>query len=151
MVASVGGPLAKPKDTGWYVDSGASMHMSPFRDSFMSFKETQNVPVRVGNNDVVYATSVGSILNYHTVGDQTVDVLLNDVLFVPDLSNNLFSTSSCMKHGINVIFSDDQVVLKSKNGQVLGIGIMRGSGIFCLMLSQESTEVKHSAMVTQSQ
>ena len=40
MVASVGGHLAKPKDTSWYVDSGASTHMSPFRDSFVSFKET---------------------------------------------------------------------------------------------------------------
>ena len=42
-------------------------------------------------------------------------------------------------------------MLKSKNGQVLGVGIMGGSGIFHLMLLQESTEVKHSAMVAQSQ
>ena len=126
------------------------MHMSPFRDSFLSFKEIRRVPVKVSNNNVVYATGMDSILNHHAVGDQTVNIILNDVLYIPNLSNNLFSTSNCMKHNIDVIFSDNLVVLKGKNSQVVGVGVMGGSGIFRLLLAPEQ-QTNHSAMVARSQ
>ena len=116
MMASVGSHLANPTDTDWYVDSGASSHMSPFRDLFLNFKNIRNIPIRVGNNEVVHATSMGNISIPLVANGQTMDVVLNNVLYMPDLSNNLFSTSSCMQHNINVIFSDNRVVLQHKDG-----------------------------------
>ena len=81
-----------PRDTEWWIDSGASQHMTPDKrgianyctfefslklnladDSVLRFYGKEDVPLSVSN------------------GTENVNIVLNDVLYLPKLQNKLFS------------------------------------------------------------
>ncbi|KZT68541.1 hypothetical protein DAEQUDRAFT_648935, partial [Daedalea quercina L-15889] len=43
-------------------DSGASHHMSPYRDKFISFQETPPRPLNAANQQLFQATGMGDII-----------------------------------------------------------------------------------------
>lgn len=45
----------------WFLDTGATDHMTHRRDWFESFSSTQPKPIRVGNGNVIYACGIGNI------------------------------------------------------------------------------------------
>ncbi|KAF7346238.1 Integrase catalytic domain-containing protein [Mycena sanguinolenta] len=71
----------------WIVDTGASRHMTSFRQLFATYKPC-TVPVRLADDSVVYAEGVGSV-NFRLQNGQ--EVKLTEVLHVPALRANLFS------------------------------------------------------------
>ena len=79
----------------WFMDSGASLHMSPRRDWFVNYKKLPTpTQVRVGNGEVILAQGFGEINILSFDGSQWERNHLTPVLYVPDLKYNLFSMSS---------------------------------------------------------
>jgi hypothetical protein len=78
---------------GWYVDSGASRHMTYDRSLFNRFQEQEGgMSVELGDDATYPVRGVGSISFQMPSGDV---LELSDVLFVPSLKKNLLSVS-CM-------------------------------------------------------
>ena len=102
--------------------------MSPNREGFTNYKElVVKIPVRVRNNQVIYAVGKGDVSITLAVDHYIVDATLHNVYHVPGLCTNLFSTSSAMEQGLAIIFKDDKCVITNKLGVTVAYGV-RGAG-----------------------
>ena len=97
-----------------------------------------NENIRVGNDDLLIATKIGSLkFKVIQIDGSTFDIILHDVKFVPDLWVNLFSINQVLKKGHKI--SNDKItillskgssritfdrVFKAKDGTVSGIKMM---------------------------
>ena len=75
-------------NTSWYIDSDATHYMT-FDKSFFSYTSISPISIGVANGNTLSAVGVGSV---HVFGTHSVCVFEN-VLHVPGLAHNLFSTS----------------------------------------------------------
>ena len=105
----------------WIVDSGASSHLTRYKEFLIEFKELESpLQITLGNGDKVSAYGTGTMpfTSYKYTGE------LQNVLWVPDICENLFSVVRAMQHGCNVEFNttksqvlfrrDNQIVLQGK-------------------------------------
>ncbi|KAI9917738.1 hypothetical protein PsorP6_013129 [Peronosclerospora sorghi] len=87
---------------GWLLDSGASSHMTPFRDDYISYRNISN-PIAVTIAD-------GACLNAFSVADVkmvTIDgreITVTEVLFIPNLDRRLISIPKLTSCGLGVMF-----------------------------------------------
>lgn len=90
----------------WYVDSGASSHMSDNRDLFVTFTEDFGHTVRGIGNKLLRSAGIGDVC-IQTVVDGTIhDVTLEDVVYFPYLGTSLFSTGVAMRRKCKVVMED---------------------------------------------
>src|ERR1700733_14124230 len=76
----------------WFTDSGASDHFSPHRDLFETFR-TLEEPIYI---ETAEGTAMGTGMGRITITvlgkeDTETDLQLNDVIYAPNMSSNLFS------------------------------------------------------------
>ena len=72
----------------------------------------------MGNSATSEIQGEGKIILKMTSGKE---LLLNSVLYVPDIRKNLVSGSLLIKHGFRLVFESDKVIL-SKYGMFVGKG-----------------------------
>ena len=77
----------------WLCDSGASSSMSGNRSAFRSLTEDRR-PIRLADGKVIYSRGLGTI---DFLSDLGYTISIDNVLFVPDLSVNLFSANKFAK------------------------------------------------------
>lgn len=110
----------------WFMDSGATQHMSPVLEWFVNYKPLiTQIPIQMGNGDIIYATGEGEIDIYAFNGSEWNRQYLAKVLHVPELKYNLFSLSSALDKGLS-LSSHSQKCTFSKNGNVLAVGERQG-------------------------
>ena len=97
----------------WYIDNGASAHMTGVRECFSSYKEEQmNFKITMGNK--AKCTPIGRA----TITFQTEDgnkIRATNVLHVPRLGMNLLSVSQLQNKGYDVYFIQYKVYAKHPN------------------------------------
>ena len=99
-----GGPSTS---TTWYIDSGASSHMTGAREVFSELSEAgRDVEVVLGDNTVVRAVGRGTITFQR---ESMSPMTLRDVLHVLGLKKNLVSVSTIEDRGLGVCFSYGRV------------------------------------------
>lgn len=122
------------KDEGWYVDSGASDHMCNRREWFTDYKIfKQPRRIRVGNGAIILAYGFGDIYVEAFDGKMWRSKYLSNVLYVPDIKLNLFSTSVCLDKGYVMEAEADYCVFK-RDGQTFLKGVRENSKLFKLVL-----------------
>jgi hypothetical protein len=94
----------------WYIDSGASCHMTGVREHLIDLTQIGDVEVVLGDDRVVKAVGCG------TVSFQRES--LTEVLYVPGLKKNLVSVSAIEERGFEVLFRDGQVLLYPKGSSI---------------------------------
>lgn len=112
-------------DVRWNTDSGATSHMTPHREwfipeSFISWR----VPIHVANGTVIHSEGRGSIRFRPRDRDQDNkplnDVVIFNVLFVPELANNLLSITTLAVHrGFTITFNSRKVQFNIDNETVM--------------------------------
>ena len=136
----------------WWVDSGASEHMSFDENDFINYKEfDEKVRINLADNSFLLAHGKGDVnLRLYDV-KRKVDVTLENTLYVPDIKNRLFSISSAVEDGGSITISKDSVIL-NKNGKSAEIGHKHGKLYklnlepehrCCLGVVKESTSLWH--------
>lgn len=75
----------------WFLDSGASAHITFREDWFVEFRRTRGDSVSLGDNCVCEVTGVGTIRIERLVRGVWEEATINDVLLVPNVKKNLFS------------------------------------------------------------
>ena len=147
FVASMDSLLADHDADDWHVDSGASCHMFPNKALFVNYKVIDPVPVRIGDNTVIYAVGKGDVSITLAVDHYIVDATLHNIYHVPGLCTNLFSTSSAMEQGFAIIFKDDKCVITNKLGVTVAYGVRGAGALFRLARHKENMPLSQSAMV----
>jgi transposase InsO family protein len=94
------------KHNTWYLNSGASSHMSCQHNWLHDFKT--NCPTRsviLGNNAELMVHGRGTVQAITHIKGRDVPVTLQNVLFVPDLAKNLVSTSRLIALGCHILLN----------------------------------------------
>ena len=88
----------------WIADTGATSHMTPNRAWFKDYKPCK-VPVRLADNNVIYAAGSGSIVFTPVKNRASLcPIKFMNVLHIPMLANNLLSVLTLTKkHNFEVI------------------------------------------------
>jgi hypothetical protein len=87
--------VSEEKNDTWFLDSGCSNHMTSEKEIFVDIDTSFNSKVKMGNGAVVEVKGKGS------AGVETKRGLkeIHDILFVPELDQNLLSIGQLMEHG----------------------------------------------------
>jgi hypothetical protein len=106
----------------WYIDSGASYHMTGLRKYFSSFREEEmNFDMEMGNKSK--CTPVGrGIVTIQRESGKTFN--FTNVLYVPGMTKNLISVSAHQDRGYDVSFRGPKVYIQprgSKQAKMVGI------------------------------
>ena len=96
----------------WIIDSGASKHMTGFKESFVKLSEHESPhKVKLGD-DYQYPIKGSGESSYKL--DSRKSIKMKYVLFVPGLKKNLLSIYALDAKGIMVAFIDGQVLIWPK-------------------------------------
>jgi hypothetical protein len=121
--AYIGSSEAYISDTPWIIDSGATHHMCNEKSAFKEMKPLV-VPKRImlGNGDITFATHIGTVELELQTGNSFAIRVLQNVLFIPDVTKKLFSVSSCIEAGNNVVFNSGKATICNKDGYLVAQG-----------------------------
>jgi hypothetical protein len=93
----------------WYLDSGASFHMTGDKEIFSDLEEGDlKMHIEMGDNGRYSATGIGTITFLRESGKP---FQLKYVMHVPGLKKNLVSIAMLEEKGYDVVFSDGKYFL----------------------------------------
>lgn len=106
----------------WFLDSGASDHMSNKIKWFIDYEKFASPKmVRVGNGELIPAYGKGNINISAYNSKKWIDKHLTDVLYLPEIHLNLFSMSRTLEKGFTLESDEHKCELK-RNGDVVAVG-----------------------------
>lgn len=89
----------------WYVDSGASMHMTMHKELLVNETIPPISTIKIADNKTLHVESCGNVILHIPNNDgSSSEILVKNVLYVPKLSTNLLSVSKIIKSGCKVEF-----------------------------------------------
>ncbi|KRZ49861.1 Retrovirus-related Pol polyprotein from transposon TNT 1-94 [Trichinella nativa] len=98
----------KGKIGDWYVDSGATSHMTCNRNFFESLERRKST-VYLANNTAIQAEDIGHGWLFCVTPDGTIEKIhLKDVLYIPSLETELLSAPRITNNGYKIMFQDDK-------------------------------------------
>ena len=100
-------------DMIWYLDNGASNHMTGNKNYFKTIDETITEKVRFGDDSRIDIKGKGNILFISQDGEVK---LLADVYFIPDLKSNIISLGQATESGCEVRMKEDILTLHDNDG-----------------------------------
>jgi hypothetical protein len=124
----VGLATSVTSSTMWYIDSGASRHMTGVREQFSDLAERAlDIDIVLGDDRKVKAAGVGTVSFER---ESLPPLRLTEVLYVPGLKKSLVSVSTIEDRGFEVVFRNGQVLMYPKGGNITSvkvIGVVRVS------------------------
>ena len=127
----------------WLVDSGCTNHMTNNVELFRELDQKSRSKVRVGNGQYISVKGKGSIAIETLSGTK----IINDVMYVPDIDQNLLSVGQLLEKGFKVHFEDKMCVIKDATGVKLFSVQMKGKS-FQLDLLEKEQSVYQASMKT---
>ena len=102
-------------DCSWFMDSGASDHMSMKIEWFSDY-ESFNLPleIKVGNGSLIKAYGKGIIKLRSFVDGKIINCNLENVLYVQKITMNLISLGSVLDKGFELFSNQEVCTLKKK-------------------------------------
>ena len=96
----------------WYIDNGASSHMTGHRIFFKDLQEGgTGIHVELGDDAQYQAQGIGTVSFQRESGKP---LNFANVLYVPGLTKNLISVSTLEDKGYQMKFQDHRVYIRSK-------------------------------------
>ena len=86
----------------WYIDSGATSHMTNNKHFFTSFDDTKEDKISLANGQHMLSTGIGDGYICCQIEEKTSRIPVKNVLFVPSLDSNLLSVKQVAKQGNTV-------------------------------------------------
>ena len=116
--------------------------MTYYQGLFRELDKTTVSKVRIGNGEYI------STRGKRTVAIESVSSLNPDVLFVPNIDQNLLSVRQILEKGFKVLFEDKFCMIKDANGKNVFKIKMRGKSFALNLLEEEQTVISQENNVT---
>ncbi|XP_039128858.1 uncharacterized protein LOC120264988 [Dioscorea cayenensis subsp. rotundata] len=100
----------------WYLDNGASNHMTGHRAKFQELNEAVTGRVKLGDGSTVQIMDKGTVMFACKNGDQKA---LHEVYYIPKLCNNIISLGQMTEDGNEVLMAGDTAKVFDKSGKLL--------------------------------
>ncbi|KAL4376435.1 hypothetical protein GQ457_02G035280 [Hibiscus cannabinus] len=105
--------LTKCSSESWLIDSGCTNHMTPDKTLFKDLKLSKVTKVRIGNGDYISVKGSGTVAVTTSSGTKTI----SDVLYVPEIDQNLLSVGQLLEKGFKVTFEDFYCLIYDATGK----------------------------------
>jgi hypothetical protein len=93
----------------WYIDSGASSHMTGIREHFSDLRDPDyRIDISLVDDRIVTVAGIGTISFRR---EDLPPISFTDVLFVPGMKKNLISVSTLQDRGFEVVFIGSEVLI----------------------------------------
>lgn len=116
----------------WLVDSGCTNHMTYDEKLFKDLDRSLKSKVRIGNGEYLEVKGRGTVAIESYAGTK----LISDVLFVPEIDQNLLSVGQLVKKRFKVMFKEGMcLILDSSGNEMFRIKMQKKS--FSLNLFEE--------------
>lgn len=103
----------------WYVDSGATRHMTMHRNWMTGVKKIDMPHIRAANNDLMKVACTGEVKFGVQADGVHKDLQITGVLCVPEITANLISVSQITAGGNTVSFSKEKCEIRDAKGKLL--------------------------------
>lgn len=100
----------------WYLDNGASNHMTGDQRYFSALDNTITGKVRFGDDSKIDIKGKGTISFTDMNGEARRK---NDVYFIPDLRSNIISLGQATESGCDIRLKDDYLTMSDQQGKLL--------------------------------
>lgn len=114
----------------WILDSGASSHICNNKGEFSSYRE-QPQKVILASGESVSAKGIGNV----RIKSAHADIILTEVLFVPELTSNFLSVGKIICNGNSVKFTENKACAYTKRGNLIFVA-EKSYGIFVAKFNQ---------------
>ncbi|XP_073811779.1 uncharacterized protein [Musca autumnalis] len=140
-------------DRDWFIDSGASLHMSMRKEWFTGIRPSTVKEIFVANKEKLGVEGIGDTKFKLFVNGKNMDITFYDVLYVPNLSVNLLSVSQIISRGYTVQFRNNKCEVK-RGGKVIA-SATRENNMFrldgntkqmCMAVTTYDVDIWHSRM-----
>lgn len=119
----------------WYVDSGASAHMTANKAWVKNMNLVPCLPeIVVANESKVPVVCSGDV---DIVSELEYHITVKDVLCVPSLTTNLLSVSELIKNGNNIVFEEKYCHIRDKDNVLVATANL-SDGVYKLRLQSQS-------------
>ncbi|KAL0429361.1 UNVERIFIED_CONTAM: Retrovirus-related Pol polyprotein from transposon TNT 1-94 [Sesamum radiatum] len=116
-------------DVTWYLDNGASNHMTGDKSKFVHIDTKVTGDVRFGDDTKVEIEGKGTVILATKNGDHK---LLHDVYYIPKMKNNILSIGQLMENGHKVKMEDKYLWLRDHNDRLVAKVTMTSNRMFKL-------------------
>ncbi|PWA78284.1 hypothetical protein CTI12_AA217490 [Artemisia annua] len=127
-------------DVDWWFDTGATKHICNSRRMFVSYqKVNETEPMFMGNGTSSKIEGKGKVILKLTSGK---DLVLSNVLHVPNITKNLISGPILSNKGFKLVFESDKFVI-TKGGVYVGKGYL-DQGLFKLSVVTDDNVINNN-------
>lgn len=124
-------------DKVWYLDNGASNHMTGNRSYFTKLNEEVTGKVRFGDDSRIDIKGKGSVLFITKDGKRK---LLADVYYIPGLRSNIISLGQATESGCDVRMRDDYLTLLNREENLLVKSMRSKNRLYKVAMEVEGTK-----------
>lgn len=103
----------------WLIDSGATSHVANDESLFSDIRKERIGTITVANGEKIDCLGTGTVTIEVYVEGRIMEVMLDNVLFVPQADSNLVSVSRLIEKGFAVIFDSSGCFLDKDDNRLL--------------------------------
>ncbi|XP_068466419.1 uncharacterized protein [Phaseolus vulgaris] len=129
----------------WLIDSGCTNHMTHDKELFKELRTTDIKRVRIGNGEHLAVKGKGTIAITSYKGIK----IITNVLFVPEIDQNLLSVGQLLEKGYKVMFENKHCLIKDVDGSDLFKVEMKGKSFALNPMEEEHIAFKSKENVTE--
>jgi transposase InsO family protein len=135
MAAELSEIPAKPNGPYWIYDTGATVHITGDKKSFITFKtlaRDEQVVIKTAGGTFVNAVGRGDIVLHISTGPHYHTIRLHDVLYVPGAAQSLLSGPKVDESGHSVTVANGAAIITSRRtNNIVGTATLAG-GVYVL-------------------
>ncbi|KAJ8635046.1 hypothetical protein MRB53_009313 [Persea americana] len=128
----------KSSKESWLIDSGCTSHMTYNQELFKELDKTAISKVKIGNGAYLAVKGKGTV----AIEGHTGLKLISNVLYVPNINQNLLSVGQLLEKGYKVLFDDNYCLITDAQGREVFKVQMEGKS-FALNLMEEEHAAVH--------
>ncbi|XP_016740232.1 uncharacterized protein [Gossypium hirsutum] len=129
---------SRESSESWLIDSGCTNHMTYDKELFEELRTTEVKRVKIGNGEHLTVKGKGTIAIISYEGTKTI----TDVLFVPEIDQNLLSVGKLLEKGYKVLFENKRCLIRDADGKDLFKVEMKGKSFALNPIEEEQKTFK---------
>lgn len=130
----------------WYIDSGASAHMTDNLLCLNNVRKVSGKDVLIANNEKLKVECIGDATIEVHDGDEIIKCIIKNVLYVPKMCTSLISVKQLTTQGLTVLFEQDECKVLDEDGIALRASMDDGMYKINTMASEMKVKVKKACL-----